>query len=93
MILAIVLSALVLLGWTMLSDKFVPASAPQTQKVENGKVGPAPQPQVGPVQATTPQKMQARAQVLTQTPRLRIRTSSVQGSINLRARDSTTWCS
>ena len=85
MILAIVLSALVLLGWTMLSDKFLPTAAPQTQKVETGKVAPTPQPQpqAGPVEAT-PQKLQARAQVLGASPRVQIRTASLQGSINLR---------
>ena len=40
MILAIVLSALVLIGWSALSDKFFPTAGPQTQKVENGKVVP-----------------------------------------------------
>jgi YidC/Oxa1 family membrane protein insertase len=82
MILAIVLSALVLLGWTMLSDKLMPAT-PQTQKVENGKVKPAPQPQAGPVEST-PQKLHARAQVLGESPRVRIDTPSLQGSINLK---------
>jgi YidC/Oxa1 family membrane protein insertase len=91
MILAIVLSALVLLGWTMLSDKFLPTPPPQTHKAENGKTEPAPkpqagtmQPQAGPAETATPQKMQPRAQVLTQTPRLQIRTASLQGSINLK---------
>ena len=37
LILAVVLSALVLLGWSFLSDKFVPANPPPV-KVEDGKV-------------------------------------------------------
>ena len=85
-ILAVVLSALVLLGWTMLSDRFLPA-APQTHKVEKGTVEPSPNPQAGSVQATgpqAPQKIQGREQVLAQTPRVQIRTPSLQGSINLR---------
>jgi YidC/Oxa1 family membrane protein insertase len=85
MILAIVLSALVLLGWTMLSDKIFPTAAPQTQKVESGKAEPAPQPQpqASPVQQTA-QKVQPVSQVLTAAPRVQIRTPSLQGSINLK---------
>ena len=84
MILAIALSALVLLGWTMLSDKFLPTTPPKTEKVESGAAKPAAQPQAGPVAATAPQKMQARSQVLAQTPRVQIRTPNLQGSINLK---------
>ncbi len=42
LILAVVLSALVLLGWSFLSDKFVPSNPPPV-KVENGKVEPMAQ--------------------------------------------------
>ncbi|HET8534385.1 MAG TPA: membrane protein insertase YidC, partial [Sphingomicrobium sp.] len=84
MILAIVLSALVLLGWTMLSDKLLPSAPPKTEKVETAAPKPAPQPQAGPVATTAPQKMQNRSQVLGQTPRVQIRTPSLQGSINLK---------
>jgi YidC/Oxa1 family membrane protein insertase len=84
MVLAVVLSALVLLGWTFLSDRFLPSTpAPQTQKVENGKVEPAPQPQASPA-VQTPAQMRARAQVLAESPRVQIRTPSLQGSINLK---------
>ena len=83
MILAVVLSALVLLGWTLVSDRLMPAAAPQSQKVEDGKVKPAPQPHAGPV-AQAPAKMRARTQVLAESPRLQIRTPSLQGSINLK---------
>ena len=38
MILAVVLSALVLLGWSLVSDQFLPTAGPQTQRVEDGKV-------------------------------------------------------
>jgi YidC/Oxa1 family membrane protein insertase len=82
MILAVVLSALVLLGWTFLSDRFLPASSPQTQQVENGKVNPAPQPQAAPA-PHAPKQMRARSQVLRESPRVHIRTPSLQGSINL----------
>jgi YidC/Oxa1 family membrane protein insertase len=82
MVLAIVLSMLVLLGWSMLSDRLLPTATPQTQKVEDGQVKPAPQPQAGPT-ASTPQRMRARQQVLAESPRVQIRTPSLQGSINL----------
>ena len=52
MLLAIVLSALVLIGWSFLSDAFFPTAGPQTQQVEKGKVRPAPQPQAGPAVET-----------------------------------------
>ena len=84
MILAVVLSALVLLAWTTLSDWLLPPTAtPQTQKVEDGEVKPIPQPQAGPVERT-PEKMRARSQVLAETPRVQIRTPRLQGSINLK---------
>ncbi len=42
LILAIALSALVLLGWGFLSERFLPSNPPP--KVENGKVQPNAQP-------------------------------------------------
>ncbi len=84
MILAVVLSALVLLGWSLLSERFLPpAAAPQTQKVEDGEVRPIPQPQAGPA-VPAPQRMRAVQQVLGEGPRVQIRTPSLRGSINLK---------
>src|SRR5688500_9232734 len=83
MILAIVLSALVLIGWSLLSDRFLPTAGPQTQRVEEGKVRPVPQPQASPA-ADGPKAIRDRATVLGETPRLRIDTPSLKGSINLR---------
>ncbi len=86
MILAVVLSALVLLGWSMLSDRFLPEAAPPTQKVESGTATPAakpqPAPQAGPVEGKT-KAVRAPSQVLSESPRLKIQTPSLQGSINL----------
>src|ERR1700752_251355 len=81
MLLAIVLSAIVLLGWGLLSDKFFPTAGPQTQQVENGKVKPAPPP--SPV-AETPQAIRDRSIVLAETPRVKIDTPRLKGSINLK---------
>jgi YidC/Oxa1 family membrane protein insertase len=81
MILAIVLSALVLIGWGLLSQYLLPA-APEPAKVEQRDGDSARQPKPGPV-AQTPAKMRARQQVLAETPRVQIRTPSLSGSVNL----------
>jgi len=83
MILAIVLSALVLLGWSLVSDRLLPTAGPQTVKVENGKARPIPQPQADPA-ADRPQAIRSRAAVIASTPRVRIETPALEGSINLK---------
>jgi len=83
MLLAIALSALVLIGWSLLSDRFFPTAGPQTQQVENGKVKPVPQPQAAPA-ADSPGAVRKREVVLAETPRVRIETPSLKGSINLK---------
>ena len=83
MILAIVLSALVLIGWSLVSDRLLPTASPPTVKVENGKAKPLPQPSADPA-ADTPQAMRGRAVVMRETPRVTIDTPSLQGSINLK---------
>ena len=81
MILAIVLSAMVLLGWSLLAERWFPTSAPQTQRVEDGKVKPLPQPASSPA---APQALRARSAVIASTPRVRFQTDSLSGSINLK---------
>ena len=83
MILAIVLSALVLLGWSWAANKFFPTANPPSTKIENGKQQPVPQPQAQPL-PSAPKALQSRAKVLGSTPRVRIDAPSVQGSINLK---------
>jgi YidC/Oxa1 family membrane protein insertase len=85
MILAVVLSALILLGWTWAANRWFPTSNPPGTKVENGKQQPIPPPQ-GPTQPTpaSPRTLQTRASVLGSTPRVRIQTPSLAGSINLK---------
>jgi YidC/Oxa1 family membrane protein insertase len=83
MILAIVLSALVLLGWTLVSDRLLPTAGPQTVTVVNGKAKPIAQP--ADIVADRPQTLKNRATVLAATPRVRIETPSLQGSINLKS--------
>ncbi|MGI8705719.1 MAG: membrane protein insertase YidC [Sphingomicrobium sp.] len=82
MILAIVLSALVLIGWSMLSERFLPSAPPPAQQVDDGQPQPSPQAQAGPVERT-PQKIRSRQEVLAESPRVQIRTPSLRGSINL----------
>jgi YidC/Oxa1 family membrane protein insertase len=81
MILAIVLSALVLIGWSYLSDLWFPVAQPQTQKVEDGKVKPMPTPAGSPA---APQALRARSAVIASSPRVRFQTESLSGSINLK---------
>jgi len=89
LILAVVLSALVLLGWTFLSDRFVPANPPPAKVEDKAKTSPKGQP--GSV-ATGATQVRNRAVVLADTPRVRIETPSLRGSINLKgARIDDLW--
>jgi YidC/Oxa1 family membrane protein insertase len=81
LILAVVLSALVLLGWGWAANRYFPTANPPSTKVQNGKTQALPQAQPT---ASTPKALQSRAQVLGSTPRVRIDTPSLQGSINLK---------
>lgn len=83
MILAIVLSAIVLFGWTALSDRYFPVAKPPVTKIEGGKEQVLPQPGAGPV-AETAGAIRARAVVLRDTPRIAIDTPKIAGSINLK---------
>jgi YidC/Oxa1 family membrane protein insertase len=83
LILAVVLSALVLLGWTWAANKYFPTANPPSTKVENGKQQPVPQPQAQPTAVPGAKALQTRAAVLGSTPRVKIQTPSLQGSINL----------
>ena len=84
LILAVVLSALVLLGWTWAANRYFPAANPPSTKVEAGKQQPLPQPQAQPSGLPTPAKLQTISAALASTPRVSIRTPSLLGSINLK---------
>jgi YidC/Oxa1 family membrane protein insertase len=84
LILAVVLSALVLLGWTWAANKYCPASNPQTTKVEAGKQKPLPQPSAEPAPASSPRVLKSISAAIGSSPRVAIRTPSLQGSINLK---------
>ena len=81
MILAVVLSALVLIGWSYFAESWFPVAQPQSQKVEQGKVEPVPPPAASP---SSPQSLRARSEVLASSARIPFRTPSISGSINLR---------
>ncbi|HKR23816.1 MAG TPA: membrane protein insertase YidC [Allosphingosinicella sp.] len=83
MILAIVLSALVLIGWGLLTETFFPAANPPATKVEKGKQVPVARPEADPA-ADSPQALRSRRAVLAETPRVAIATPRLAGSINLK---------
>ena len=84
LILAVALSALVLLGWTWAANKYFPAANPPSTKVVNGKQQPVPQANAQPsAQATTKATLTVSA-ALGSNPRVSIRTPSLLGSINLK---------
>jgi YidC/Oxa1 family membrane protein insertase len=87
LILALALSAIVLLGWTWAADRFFPTANPPVTKFVNGKSQPLPQtqsqPQASPT-VNTPKATRSRSAVLAATPRVRIVTPSLEGSINLK---------
>jgi YidC/Oxa1 family membrane protein insertase len=82
MILAIVLSAVVLIGWSFVSERWFPTANPPATKIENGHQVPTPQPQASPV-SNAPAAVRDRAIVLRESPRVPIRTPRLAGSINL----------
>jgi len=84
LILAVVLSALVLLGWTWAANKYFPAANPPSTKVVNGKQQPLPQPNAQPSAPSTPKALQTVSAALASGPRVSIRTASLLGSINLK---------
>jgi YidC/Oxa1 family membrane protein insertase len=83
LILAALLSALVLIGWTWAANRYFPTANPPSSKVVAGKQQPLPQPAAQPVPAS-PKATQTIAAALASTPRISIRTPSLLGSINLK---------
>jgi YidC/Oxa1 family membrane protein insertase len=83
MILAIVLSAIVLFGWSFVSDRYFPTASEPSTKIVEGKQVPIPQPDEDPT-ADAPAAVRSRATVLAETPRIAIETPRLEGSINLR---------
>ena len=85
MMLALVLSALVIFGWSIVSEKYFPTALPQTHKVVDGKVKPIAQPADAPtVAAASPAALQSVKAALADGPRVAITTPSLKGSIGLK---------
>jgi YidC/Oxa1 family membrane protein insertase len=81
MILAVVLSALVLFGWSAVSERFFPSPPPaSTTQPANSN---APIAQNNAVVPTPTVKVQDRAKLIAATPRIAIKTPKLTGSINL----------
>jgi len=92
LILAVALSALVLLGWSWAANRFFPTANPPSTKVEASKQQPLPdpdakpqaEPAVEPVAAATAKPVKSVPAALASNPRVTIRTPSLSGSINLK---------
>ncbi len=82
-ILAIVLSLLVLVGWGFISERYFPTANPPSTTFVNGKQVPLPKPEADPT-ADGPRAIRSRQQVIGETPRVRIQSPRLAGSVNLR---------
>jgi YidC/Oxa1 family membrane protein insertase len=82
MILFVVLSALVLVGWTTLSERFFPTPKPATTATQTGATA-SNTPVAAPV-AQAASKLRDVAAVRAESPRVIIDTPKLSGSINLR---------
>jgi YidC/Oxa1 family membrane protein insertase len=88
-ILAIVLSGLILFGWSTLASRwFPPANSPVT-KVEGGKTTPLPAPGTLAAPGASPPvtaqaAKQSRDTALAASPRIPIRNAKLNGSLNLK---------
>ena len=88
-VLAVVLSTLVLIGWTVVSDRFFPAAAPKPAVTATAPGAPAAAPATpgaAPAIAGPSAAMGAiigRDAALAASPRVRIDTPRLKGSINL----------
>jgi YidC/Oxa1 family membrane protein insertase len=84
LVIAVVLSIVVLLGWTWAANKYFPASNPPSSKIEAGKQQPVQQPASQPSAPSTPKATKSVSAALASSPRVTIRTPSLAGSINLK---------
>jgi YidC/Oxa1 family membrane protein insertase len=82
LLLAVVLSAIVLFGWSFITERYFPTANPPSTEIVEGQTVPVPRPDAGPV-AQTPAAVRDRATVLRDSPRVRIETPSLEGSLNL----------
>jgi len=81
MVLFGVLAVAILFGWPMLANKFFPTAAPPSTQVVDGKQVPVAKPES---MADAPVALRDTNLVIAETPRVRIRTPRLEGSINLK---------
>ncbi|MEA3016596.1 MAG: YidC/Oxa1 family rane protein insertase [Sphingomonadales bacterium] len=84
MILAVVLSVIVLFGWNILAERFFPTASEPSTKVVQGKQVPVPQRSGAPTGAAAPQAASRPQARPAPSPRIRIETPRLRGSVNLR---------
>ena len=82
-ILFAVIAALILFGFPIVQERFFPAANPPVTKIEGGKTEVLAKPEAAVV-PTSPAAVRDRRVVLAETPRVRIATPELAGSINLR---------
>jgi YidC/Oxa1 family membrane protein insertase len=78
-----VIAALILFGFPLVQQRFFPTANPPVTKIEAGQTKVLPKPEAGAV-STAPAAVRDRAIVLRETPRVRISTPALAGSINLK---------
>ncbi len=85
LILAVVLSALVLLGWTWAANRYFPPPTRRARRSRTASSSRCPQPQAQPVRAGDSEGAADRSRRRSRRrPRVSIRTPSLAGSINLK---------
>ena len=82
-ILAIVLSGLILFGWSTIASRWFPPANPPVTKIQGGKTTPVPAPGAPPA-VTVQAAKRSREAVIAASPRLPIRNARVTGSLNLK---------
>ena len=82
MVLAIVLSVLVLVGWSFVAEKFFPS--PKARPAAEKSAPATAAPQIPGATTLTATALHPRSQVLASTPRVKIDTPALRGSINLK---------
>ncbi len=80
---ATVLTLIILIGWPILTRQFVPVANPPATKIVDGRSVAIPNPAADPA-ADSASAVRDRAIVLRETPRVRIASPRLAGSINLK---------
>jgi len=78
-----VIAALILLAWQPIQNRFFPTANPPATRIAGGQEKAVANPAADPT-ADGPAATRTRAQVLADSPRVRIETPTMRGSINLR---------